>query len=403
MKPNAAPGVDGVTWADYGEGLRERVVDLHARVHGGRYRAQASRRVWIPKADGRQRPLGVAALEDKIVQMAVTWILNAIYEADFAGFSYGFRPGRGQRNALDALWVGLSERPVNWVLDADIRNFFDTLDHQQLLRFVEHRVGDPRILGLIRQWLRAGVCENGRWSKTRVGTPQGAVISPLLANIYLHYVLDLWVRWWRTHEAQGEVIIVRYADDFVMGFQRQDDAQRFLEELRKRLQQFALNLHPDKTRLIEFGRFAATNRIRRTEGKPETFSFLGFTHICGKRLKDGGYAVWRHSIAKKLSAKVAEIGLTLFNNRSKPLREQGEWLGSVVRGWLNYHAIPTNSLAIARFRDLVVDAWRRALRRRSQTARSLTWPQMRRIAAQWIPPARILHPYPNRRLLIVTT
>jgi len=338
LKPHAAPGVDGVTWQEYGEGLRAQVVDLHARVHGGRYRAQPSRRVWIPKADGRQRPLGVAALEDKIVQMAVTWILNAIYEADFAGFSYGFRPGRGQRNALDALWVGLSEGPVNWVLDADIRSFFDTLDHQWLMKFVEHRVADPRILRLIRQWLRAGVCEDGRWTRTTVGTPQGAVISPLLANIYLHYVLDLWVKWWRTHEAHGEVIIVRYADDFVMGFQRQDEAQRFLGELRKRLHLFALTLHPEKTRLIEFGRFAAAHRARRQARKPETFAFLGFTHICGKRRSDGGYAVLRHSIGRKLSATVAEIGLTLFNNRSKPLRKQGEWLGSVVRGWLNYHA-----------------------------------------------------------------
>ena len=402
LHPGAAAGVDGVTWQEYGEDLRRKVVDLHARVHAGSYQAQPSRRVWIPKPDGRQRPLGIAALEDKIVQTAVAWVLQTIYEVDFAGFSYGFRPGRGQRNALDALWVGLSDKPVNWVLDADIRHFFDTLDHQWLMKFVEHRIGDPRILRLIRKWLRAGVCEDGRWTGTSVvGTPQGAVISPLLANIYLHYALDVWVKWWRAHEAQGEVIIVRYADDFVMGFQLKTDAERFLESLRERLRRFQLELHPDKTRLIEFGRFARANRTRREQGKPETFSFLGFTHICGKRRNDGGFAVWRHSIAKRLREKVKEIGTVLFDNRAKPLPEQGTWLRAVVNGWLNYHAIPTNSIAIATFRDRIIDAWRRALRRRSQKARTLTWEKMRRIAARWIPPARIRQPYPDRKRLIL--
>jgi len=402
LNPHASAGIDRLTWGAYGEDLRARIADLHARVHGGRYRAQPSRRVWIPKADGRQRPLGVAALEDKIVQLAVTWILNAIYEADFAGFSYGFRPGRGQRNALDALWVGLSDRPVNWVVDADIRGFFDALDHQWLMKFVEHRIGDSRILRLISNWLKAGVCEDGRWTGTNVGTPQGAVISPLLANIYLHYVLDLWVKWWRAHEAAGEVIIVRYADDFVVGFQRQGDAQRFLETLRERLRKFALELHPDKTRLIEFGRFAQANRSRRGDGKPETFTFLGFTHICGKRRSDGGFAVWRHSIGKRLGQKVTEIGQRLKAMRSLPLTDQGRWVQRVVRGWMNYHAIPTNSVAIARFRDLVTVAWYRALRRRSQMARRLTWKRMRTIATHWIPPARILHPYPDRRRFVIT-
>jgi group II intron reverse transcriptase/maturase len=402
LNPRASSGVDHVTWMQYGEALRANIVDLHARVHGGRYRALPSRRVWIPKADGRRRPLGVAALEDKIVQLGVTWILNAIYEADFAGFSYGFRPGRGQRDALDALWTALSERPVNWVLDADLRSFFDTLDHRWLETFVEHRVGDPRMLRLIRKWLKAGVCEGGRWTGTTVGTPQGAVISPLLANIFLHYVLDLWVKWWRTHEAQGEVIIVRYADDFVMGFQRQEDATRFLESLRERLRTFALELHPDKTRLIEFGRFAQANRARREAGKPETFAFLGFTHICGKRRSDGGFAVWRHTISKRLGTKVTAIGERLKAMRSLPIGEQGTWLRQVVRGWMNYHAIPTNSVAISRFRDLVVEAWYRALRRRSQMARRLNWARMRNIVAHWLPPARILQPYPNRRHLVTT-
>jgi group II intron reverse transcriptase/maturase len=402
LNPQAAAGIDRVTWVQYGEGLRANIVDLHARVHGGRYRAQPSRRVWIPKADGRQRPLGVASLEDKIVQLGVTWILNAIYEVDFAGFSYGFRPGRSQRQALDALWVALSERRVNWVVDADIRSFFDTLDHQWVMKFVEHRVGDPRILRLIAKWLKAGVCEDGQWTGTTAGTPQGAVISPLLANVYLHYVLDLWVKWWRTHEASGEVIIVRYADDFVVGLQFQDDAARFLESLRERLRKFALDLHSDKTRLIEFGRFAARNRERRGEGRPETFAFLGFTHICGKRRSDGGFAVWRHTIGKRLGQKVAEIGSRLKAMRSLPLTDQGQWVQRVVRGWMNYHAIPTNSIAVARFRDLVVEAWHRALRHRSQMAKRLTWTRMRTIASRWVPPARILHPYPDRTRFVTT-
>ena len=291
---------------------------------------------------------------------------------------------------------------MNWVLDADIRSFFDTLDHQWLMKFVEHRVADPRMLRLIRKWLRAGVCEGGHWSETRVGTPQGAVISPLLANIYLHYVLDQWVKWWRTHEARGEVIMVRYADDFVMGFQFKDDADRFLANLKERLRQFALDLHPDKTRLIEFGRFAQVNRMRRGEGKAETFNFLGFTHICGKRRSDGGFAVWRHTMTKRLGEKVKVIGQTLKGMLAQPIEQQGKWLRRVVSGWMNYHAIPTNSAAISRFRDLVVEAWRRALRRRSQKAKSLTWARMRAIARTWIPPARVLHPYPHRNQLVRT-
>ena len=402
LNPKAAAGIDRVTWDGYGERLRANIVDLHARVHGGRYRAQPSRRVWIPKPDGRQRPLGVAALEDKIVQLAVTWVLNAIYEVDFTDFSYGFRPGRGQRDALDALWLALSDRPVNWLVDADIRSFFDTLDHQWVMTFVEHRVGDPRILRLIRKWLKAGVCEGGRWTGTTAGTPQGAVISPLLANVYLHYVLDLWVEWWRTQVAVGDVHIVRYADDFVVGFQRQGDAQRFLGDLRDRLGKFALELHGDKTRLIEFGRYAAQNRERRGEGRPEAFAFLGFTHICAKRRSDGRFAVHRHTVGKRLGQKVAEVGQKLKAMRSLPIADQGEWVAAVVRGWMNYHAIPTNSAAINRFRDLVVDAWHRALRRRSQLAHRLTWSRMRTIASYWIPPARVLHPYPDRRRLAIT-
>lgn len=402
LKRQAAPGVDGVTWHEYGDALENRIVDLHARVHSGRYRAQPSKRAWIPKPDGRRRPLGIAAMEDKVLQLATTWVLQAIYEQDFAGFSYGFRPQRGQHHALDALWVGITQRKVSWILDADIRSFFDTISHEWLMKFVEHRIADLRILRLIQKWLRAGVSEDGQLSRTTVGTPQGAVISPLLANIYLHYALDVWVKWWRKQHATSETIIVRYADDFVLGFQRQDEAERFAKDLRERLGKFGLELHQDKTRLIEFGRFAQANREKRGEGPPETFAFLGFTHICARRRSDGGFTVLRHTVAKRLQATATAIGQELKRRRAMPLADQGRWLRSVVRGYLNYHAVPGNSGAIARFRDLVVDSWRRALRRRSEKARCLTWTRMRNIAKRWLPPARILHPYPNQRLIVRT-
>jgi len=403
LKRSASPGVDGVTWEEYGENVVVRLIDLHERVHGGRYRAQPSKRAWIPKADGTKRPLGIAALEDKIVQLAVSRILQAIYETDFAGFSYGFRPGRGQHHALDAVWVGITQRKVNWIVDADITGFFDALNHEWLMKFMEHRVADPRILRLLRQWLRAGVSEAGAWTKTDVGTPQGAVISPLLANVYLHYVLDLWVKWWRSQSQVGDVIIVRYADDFVVGFQREADARRFLHDLHARLAKFALRLHPEKTRLIEFGRFAASNRRERGAGKPETFNFLGFTHRCAKRRSDGGFTVIRSTMSKRLGATVQRIGHALKAKRSLPIAEQGTWLRSVVRGWLNYHAVPGNSMAIHQFRDRVVEAWRRALGRRSQTAhRGTTWVFMRKLADAFIPRAEILHPYPNERLCVTT-
>jgi len=293
LKRQASPGVDGVTWQEYETGLEDRLVDLHSRVHRGAYRAQPSRRVYIPKADGRQRPLGVAALEDKIVQQAVVTILNQIYEVDFRGFSYGFRPGRGPHQALDALTAGIQWKRVNWVLDADIRGFFDNMSHEWTMKFIEHRVADRRILRLIQKWLKAGVSEDGQWSETEVGTPQGAVVSPLLANVYLHYVFDLWVEVWRKKVAKGDVIVVRYADDLVVGFQHRTDAERFLQAFRERLAKFGLELHADKTRLIEFGRFAARNRKQRGEGKPETFTFLGFTHFCGQRSSDRAFIVWR--------------------------------------------------------------------------------------------------------------
>ena len=403
LKRTAAAGVDGVTWEEYGEQLAERLTDLHRRVHDGRYRALPSKRAWIPKADGSMRPLGIAGLEDKIVQLAVSWVLQAIYEQDFAGFSYGFRPGRGQHNALDAAWVGIMQKKVSWIVDADIKGFFDTLDHAWLIKFVEHRVADARLLRLLRKWLRAGVSEDGEWSSTTAGTPQGAVISPLLANIYLHYVLDLWVKWWRRQPGTGEVIIVRYADDFVVGFQRKADAERFMANLHERLQRFALTLHPDKTRLIEFGRFAAANRAKRGEKRPETFNFLGFTHCCARRLSDGGFTVIRRSMVKRLGATVKRIGEHLKRHRAMPIGQQGRWLGSVVRGWLNYHAVPGNSIAIHAFRDRVVETWKRALGRRSQKAKAgTTWPIMRQLAERFLPKACILHPYPNERLCVTT-
>jgi group II intron reverse transcriptase/maturase len=401
LKRNAAAGVDGVTWSDYGRQLEARLPDLHQRVQSGRYRALPSKRSWIPKADGRQRPLGIASLEDKIVQQALVRVLNGIYEQDFLGFSYGFRPGRSQHHALDAVWVGVTRRKVNWVLDVDIRSFFDTLDHAWLMKMLEVRVGDRRVLRLIAKWLRAGVSEEGKWSRTEVGTPQGAVISPLLANVFLHYVFDQWVDRWRRQQAQGDVIVVRYADDVVMGFQEQAEAQRFLKELRERFAEYGLELHPDKTRLLEFGRFAEANRAKRGEGKPETFEFLGFTHICAKRRSDGGYTVQRKTIGRRLRQKAKEVGETLMRQRHQPVAQVGRWLKSVVQGFFNYHAVPGNRRSMNAFRTLINRSWLRALRRRSQKGTSLNWQRMQKLIATWIPPARVLHPYPNQRLTFV--
>ena len=395
LKRDAAPGVDGLTWQGYREGLEERLVDLHAHVHRGSYRAQPSRRIYIPKSDGRLRPLGIAALEDKIVQHAVGRVLSAIYEEDFLGFSYGFRPGRSQHNALDALWVGLMQRKVSWVLDADIRGFFDALDHGWLLRFLEHRIGDRRILRLVRKWLRAGVVEDGRRSKTERGTPQGAVISPLLANVYLHYVLDFWVESWRRSEARGTVVIVRYADDFVVGFQHREDAERFRVALTERLAGFGLELHPDKTRLIRFGRFAALNRAERGEGKPETFDFLGFTHICGKTRR-GRFMVWRKTMAKRFRATLGEIRERLRKIRHWKIAEQGAWLRRVVQGWMNYHSVPGNFDRVEQLRTQVRRHWIMALRSRSQRDR-MTWERFARIAERFLPRPKVLHPWPNER------
>jgi group II intron reverse transcriptase/maturase len=395
LKRQAAPGVDGVTWRQYEEGFEDRIVDLHQRVHRGTYRAQPSKRTYIPKSDGRKRPLGIAALEDKIVQQAVLAILNQVYEVDFVGFSYGFRPGRSQHQALDALWVGLMGR-VSWVLDADIQGFFDAIDHGWMLKFLEHRIGGRRLLRLVRKWLRAGISENGEWSRTTRGTPQGAVISPLLANVYLHYLFDLWAHHWRQHKASGDVVIVRYADDVVVGFQYRNDAERFRRALRERMSRFGLVLHPKKTRLIEFGRFAARNRRQRGEGKPETFDFLGFTHICGNKYRKEGFIVRRLTSTKRFRAKLKEIRQTLMFRRHQPVPELGRWLRRVVQGYYNYHAIPGNAAVLAAFRTQVARAWLRALRRRSQRHR-MPWRRFSRLVSHWLPNPRILHEYPNVR------
>ena len=395
LKRKAAPGVDGVTWQEYEAGLEDRLIDLHDRVHRGAYRAQPSRRVYIPKSDGRQRPLGVAALEDKIVQQATVTILNQIYEEDFLGFSYGFRPGRSQHQALDALSYVLRKKKVNYVLDADIRGFFDNLDKSWLIKFVEHRVADPRIIRLIQKWLNAGVMEEGEWSDTKTGSPQGSVISPLLANIYLHYALDLWVNAWRKKWARGEVVVIRYADDVISGFQHQADADRFLLNLRERLGKVGLELHPDKTRRIEFGRFAEQNRKRRGNDKPETFDFLGFTHISGKN-RLGLFTVRRKTIRKRMRAKLREVKQQLRERMHDPVRQTGQWLKSIMQGHLNYYAVPGNIDSLSVFRDRLTGYWWHTLRRRSQKRR-ISWTRMLALADRWLPRPRVLHPYPADR------
>jgi len=398
LKRKAAPGVDGVTWYEYETGLEERLIDLHGRVHRGAYRALPSRRVYIQKEDGRQRPLGVAALEDKIIQYAVATILNQIYEEDFLGFSYGFRPGRSQHDALDALSYALLKKKVNYIVDADIRGFFDNLDKSWMIRFVEHRVADPRILRLIKKWLKAGVMEEGKWSEPQTGTAQGAVVSPLLANVYLHYAFDLWVNVWRQKGAQGEVVVIRYADDSIAGFQYQADADRYLENLRERLAKFGLELHPDKTRRIEFGRFAEENRRRRREGKPETFDFLGFTHISGKNSL-GRFAVRRKTIRKRIRAKLQRIKPELRKRMHDPLSQTGQWLRSIVRGYFNYYAVPGNTASLSLFRHRLLVLWWHSVRRRSQKHR-ISWTRMLDLATRWLPAPQVLHPYPDARFAV---
>jgi group II intron reverse transcriptase/maturase len=398
LKREAAPGVDGLTWRAYAADLDHRIEDLHARVQRGAYRALPSRRRYIPKADGSQRPLAVAALEDKIVQRATAAVLNAIYEEDFLGFSYGFRPKRSQHDALDALVVGISSRKVNYILDADIRSFFDAVSQTWLIRFVEHRIGDRRIVRLIGKWLKAGVLEDGAVMVSETGTGQGSVISPLLANVYLHYVFDLWAQRWRRREATGDMIVVRYADDIIVGFEHETDAHRFRDAMRTRLQEFALSLHPDKTRLFEFGRHAAAGRAQRGLGKPETFNFLGFTFVCGKSRR-GRFRVERKSRRDRMRAKLKEIKEDMRRRRHQPIPAQGKWLRQVVSGFFAYHAVPTNGRSLGAFRYHVTNLWRRTLRRRSQKDRT-TWARVTKLADDWLPRPRILHPWPSQRFAV---
>ena len=395
LKKNAAPGVDGVKWREYEDGLEDRLTDLHGRVHRGAYRAQPSRRVFIPKADGRQRPLGIASLEDKIVQQAVVTILNQIYEVDFKGYSYGFRPGRSSHQALDALNVSIQRRRVNYILDADIQGFFDHVSHEWMLKFLEHRVGDRRVLRLIQKWLKAGALAAGERLETAVGTPQGAVVSPLLANVYLHYVFDLWLEAWRKKAAAGDVVAVRYADDLVVGFEHRTDAERFLKEFQERLAKFGLEIHPEKTRLIEFGRFAQVNRQARGEGKPETFTFLGFTHYCGVNSK-GYFVVQRKSAAKRMRTKLQQLKQELRRKMHEPPALVGEWLKRVVTGHYRYFAVPGNRPALRLFRHRLCLLWRHALIRRSQRSQ-VNWRFLDRLFDRWIPFPQILHPYPSDR------
>jgi RNA-directed DNA polymerase len=401
LKKEAAPGVDGETWRHYGEQMEVNLQDLSERLKRGAYRAKPVRRVFIPKADGRQRPLGVPALEDKIVQRAAVEVLNAIYETDFLGFSYGFRPGRSQHQALDALYTGLLTRKVNWVLDLDIKGFFDGLSHEWLVKFVEHRIADRRVVRLIQKWLNAGVLEDGKRIRTEEGTPQGGSASPLLANVYLHYVFDLWVQAWRQKRAHGDLIVVRFADDIVVGFHSKADADQFRAELTERMRKFNLELHPEKTRLLEFGPYAIDQRQWRGEGKPETFNFLGFTHICVKKRSNGRFTVLRQTIRKRLQAKLNEVKAELQRRMHEPIPEQGKWLQAVVRGHLRYYGVPMNNPALALFRFQVGRLWHRALSRRSQNGRVL-WVRMRRLITRWLPLPTVCHPYPLRRMGVLT-
>jgi RNA-directed DNA polymerase len=400
LKRRAAPGVDGRTWHEYGENLEGNLQDLSDRLKRGAYRAKLVRREYVPKTDGRQRPIGLPALEDKIVQRTLVAVLNVIYELDFLGFSYGFRPKRNPHQALDALYVGVMRRKVSWVLDADIRAFFDTLDHEWLVKFIEHRIADRRIVHLIQKWLKAGVLEDGRRICSEVGTVQGGSISPLLANIYLHYAFDLWVQQWRKRQARGAVVVVRFADDFVVGFQYRSEAERFLDQLRERFSQFGLQLHPEKTRLIEFGRFAAASRSKRGQGKPETFDFLGFTHICSKTRK-GKFTILRKTMRRKWRAKLKEVYCELRRRMHEPVPKQGAYLRSVLIGYMRYYAVPMNNRSMSAFRHSIQWLWWKTLKRRSQK-HNVTWQRMRRFSDTWFPPVRVYHPYPLVRFGVIT-
>ena len=399
LNKKSAKGVDGVSWQTYGSQLSKRIKDLHRRIHTQQYHPQPVKRIWIPKANGDQRPIGITAVEDKIVQQAMVWVLEAIYEADFLGFSYGFRPQRSQHQALDAVYVAITQKKVSWVLDADISQFFDAMNHKWLMKFLAHRIADKRMLILIERTIKAGVIENDRYSKAEVGTPQGAVISPLLANIYLHYVLDLWAHQWRKKQARGECYIVRYADDSVFGFQYQADGKRFQRELSARLNKFGLAINQDKTRLIEFGRFAQRNHKEKNRGKPSTFDFLGFTHICSTRWSDGGFKLVRKTIAKKMRIKLLEIKHALRKRINLDVYEQGKWLNKILIGHCNYYAVPDNSIALDRFKTALSRMWLKLLKRRSQKTK-VNWKKLTVLIRYFLPNPRVLHPYPNQRFCV---
>jgi group II intron reverse transcriptase/maturase len=398
LNSDAAAGIDGLRWKDYEADLKHNLEVLHQRLHRGAYRALPARRRYIPKPDGRQRPLAVTALEDKIVQRAVVAVLSAIYEEDFLGLSYGFRPNRGAHDALDALVVGISSTKVNWIVDADIRSFFDEISQSWIIRFLKHRIGDPRIIRLIQKFLKAGILEDGALTVSDKGTVQGSVISPLLANLYMHYAFDLWAQRWRRREATGDMIIVRYADDLVVGFQYETEARRFLDAMRERLKEFSLSLHPEKTRVIEFGRQAAANRKMRGLGKPDTFKFLGFVFICGHS-RAGKFLVHRKTRRDRMRAKLQDIKKEMRRRMHQPIPVQGKWLRQVVLGYFRYHAVPTNSRSLGAFRCYVTEIWRRMLRRRSQNDR-MDWDRITKLANDFLPKATILHPWPNKRFAV---
>lgn len=394
LRKDGAAGPDKVHWREYEANLEANLLDLSSRLRRGAYHAKPVRRVYIPKADGRQRPLGIPALEDKLVQRVTAEVLQAIYETEFRDSSYGFRPGRNQHQALDALSLAIMKR-VSWVLDADIRAFFDTIDHARLMQMLELRIADTRVLRQIKEWLTAGVLEDGTVQETDEGTPQGGSISPLLGNIYLHYAFDLWAECWRRQYARGEVTYFRFADDVVVCFQYREDAERFHAGMRERLAKFHLELHSEKTRLLEFGRFAAQNRQKQGEGKPETFTFLGFTHFCGLNRK-GNFTVLRKSARKKVTAKMKELAGELRRRITEPIEVIGKWLRQVLEGHYQYYAVPRNIAALKWFRKQLTYIWKKTLSRRSQKG-YVNWEKMNVLAEEWLPHPRILHPYPGSR------
>lgn len=401
LNKQAAKGVDEQDWHSYAEGLAQHLPRLHQQVQSGRYRAQAIKRVWIPKADGSQRPIGITSIEDKIVQQAVVWVLEAIYEQDFLGFSYGFRPNRSQHQALDAVYMAISVKKVGWIIDADLKAFFDTLNHDWMMRFLEHRIADRRVLRLIKGWLTAKVQDGKQSQKSSLGTPQGGVISPLLANIYLHYVLDLWLQQWRKRRSRGDVYIVRYADDFIIGCQYRDDADGLLHAIKQRFAKFALSLNEQKTKLIEFGRFAGQNRAQRGQSKPDTFDFLGFTHACGEALSSGKFMLKRYTIKKKARAFLARVKAFIRNGICYSPYAVGNKLKQILTGYFNYFAIPGNQACIGMIRTEVCKYWLRTLRRRSQKGRTFNWQRLKGLVMLFIPHTRVRHPYPNQRLKVI--